>query len=459
MLPLIRHGAGLLVCIAFAACTTQQYSYIQRAHQGTPKPGEIDYHATPALDDVVAINFANSVTMAMRSRLTGARISREVSNTLQIGLAAFGGAGAALGTSATTLTVLGLGSAGVPELQRIFNARDRAEAYRDAARLIDEAVLEYYSFNPSPREEQLTPNGVTLLHRTMAAIHMVEQSLTGQLPTLQDMAQATERMSAAGSVPHQQGDLPPNFINASGDAPLGKLTLTEIKGRKHSNVSVISSRGQATPSPGHQSISIPREFRVRNRVLRESYHELTEGKAAEALTKVNIARDTALTAKQQVALEILKEGGFKTDIFSDPADTLQHHRERAVTETSTANLEKGFKKFGILKSPPKDTSGPSPAQKMKAAFEQAEPAEIKQVLVANTMPVAAEGSADEHKNNKRSLAVKILELSELAEVTEDGKKVGPVTSVIVYVGEAANNIMTEEKLVKAFKALRMKGFE
>ena len=68
------------------------------------------------------------------------RITREVSATAQVGLAAFGGVGAAYNRTKTTLTVLGLASAGILQLQGIFDAKGRAEAYNQAAEKIQDGV-------------------------------------------------------------------------------------------------------------------------------------------------------------------------------------------------------------------------------------------------------------------------------------------------------------------------------
>ena len=58
--------------------------------------------AAPRVSDGLAINYANSIEIIMRCKATQSGITREVSATAQVGLAAFGGVGAAFNWSKTT---------------------------------------------------------------------------------------------------------------------------------------------------------------------------------------------------------------------------------------------------------------------------------------------------------------------------------------------------------------------
>ena len=135
----------------------------------------------------------------MRCNATRSRITREVSATAQVGLAAFGGIGAAYNWSKTTLTVLGLGSAAIPQLQGIFDAKGRAEAYNQAAEKIQDGVLEYYAHNPRPSSEDFTPNGLTLVNRVASAINLVNDTINGHLPSQASMQKAVQPMSSEGT--------------------------------------------------------------------------------------------------------------------------------------------------------------------------------------------------------------------------------------------------------------------
>ena len=56
-----------------------------------------------------------------------------------------------------------------------------------------------------------------------ASIHVVEKTLAGNLPSVQDMQQATESMSGTGATRTAAGSPPSNLIPANGKAPVRKL--------------------------------------------------------------------------------------------------------------------------------------------------------------------------------------------------------------------------------------------
>jgi hypothetical protein len=186
--------------------------------------------AAPAVSDGLAINYANSVEIIMRCKATQNRITREVSSTAQIALAAFAGAGAAFHYSATTLTALGLGSAGIPELQKIFDAKGRSEAYNQAAEMIHAGILEYYEHNPRPSADEVTPNGVTLVKKVSLAINLVNDTLAGHLPTRTEMLQAVEAMSPEGAKKPQTAGTAPVNSTTNGIVPVQKLKTVEVPG-------------------------------------------------------------------------------------------------------------------------------------------------------------------------------------------------------------------------------------
>jgi hypothetical protein len=164
----------------------------------------------PAVSDGLAINYANSIEIIMRCKATQNRITREVSATAQVGLAAFGGVGAAYNWSKTTLTVLGLASAAIPQLQGIFDAKGRAEAYNQAAERIQDGVLEYYAHNPRPSSEDFTPNGLTLVNRVASAINLVNDTINGHLPSQASMQKAVEQMTPKGTETQNPSEPPVN---------------------------------------------------------------------------------------------------------------------------------------------------------------------------------------------------------------------------------------------------------
>jgi hypothetical protein len=88
----------------------------------------------PILSDGLALNYASSVATILRDKFNGTRIANEVASTVQVTLAALAGAGAAFDFGATAVAGLALGSAGIPELQKIFDAKGCTEVFQDAVR-------------------------------------------------------------------------------------------------------------------------------------------------------------------------------------------------------------------------------------------------------------------------------------------------------------------------------------
>jgi hypothetical protein len=204
----------LILCWNLSACKSTDsltlFNYGKIPNPGATAPS--DPLVPPAVSDGLAINYANSIEIIMRCNATKSRITREVSATAQVGLAAFGGLGAAYNWSKTTLTVLGLGSAAIPQLQGIFDAKGRAEVYNQAANMIRDGIWEYYSLNSSPSSTILTSNGLTLVKKVAAAMSLVDNTLIGQLPSATQMRQAVEVMTPAGTTKQVAGAPPTNAM-------------------------------------------------------------------------------------------------------------------------------------------------------------------------------------------------------------------------------------------------------
>jgi hypothetical protein len=114
---------------------------------------------------------------------------------------------------------MGVGVVIIRELQGIFNARGRSEAFADAAYLVRQAQAEYRAFNPNPSPEYMTENGATLVRRVDSAVHAARKTLIGRMPTLLDLKQATQPMSVKGATKTEAG--PTNHLEAAtGEAPL-----------------------------------------------------------------------------------------------------------------------------------------------------------------------------------------------------------------------------------------------
>lgn len=205
----------LALALAFAGCVgTDRTTFL---NYGIPtsstQPSREELMEAPRVSDGLAVNYANSIQVIMRCNSSRSRIVREVSATAQVGLAAFSGIGAAFNYSTTTLTALGLSSAAIPELQKIFNAKGRAEIYNQAADMIRDGMLDYYSHDTNPSSRVLTPNGLTLVKKVASAISLVDTTLVGQLPSQKQMLQAVEEMSPSGTKVQNPKALPVNAVH------------------------------------------------------------------------------------------------------------------------------------------------------------------------------------------------------------------------------------------------------
>lgn len=207
----------VLCCLLLAGCAAKDhFSFIEQASK--PELYGDESKKAMALSDQDALRFSSNVVKILRARSRGARITREVSSTMQVSMAAVAGANAAFGMSESALAILGLGSALIPDFQGIFNAKGRAEAYTDAVRLIETAQNDYLAHNQAPQANLLTQNGVTLIQRTQASIHVVEKTLAGRIPGIVEMQQATEPMTEGGAVRTEAGTRVFNYIPPTGDA-------------------------------------------------------------------------------------------------------------------------------------------------------------------------------------------------------------------------------------------------
>ncbi len=277
---------GIASSLFLSACVNTDkltfFNYGKKPNPGAAAPS--DPMVAPAVSDGLAINYANSMEIIMRANATRSRITREVSSTAQVALAAFGGVGAAFNYSATTLAALGMSSAGIPELQKLFNAKGRAEAYNQAAEMIKDGVWEYYSLNPSPSSTDFTPNGLTLVKRVSSAISLVDTALVGQLPSRKQMLQAVEEMSPEGTVRQQRHAHPVNSMTSitrrTIDTTVQTIgTPTRIPPRKFAPVVIAPD---VLPDKGAQTKEAQMSVAMASRILKKTNAEEAK-KAGEKL--------------------------------------------------------------------------------------------------------------------------------------------------------------------------------
>ncbi len=173
----------------------------------------------PARSDLLALQYADYVAKLLEGRGTGSRVTREASDSALAAGGAFVAAQETLGIAASSVAGMGVGAVILREMQGIFNARGRSEAFTDAAYLIRQAQAEYRAFNPNPSASQMTENGATLVRRVDSALHAARKTLNGRMPALLDLQQATQPMSTRGAVKTSAG--PTNYLaTATGNVPL-----------------------------------------------------------------------------------------------------------------------------------------------------------------------------------------------------------------------------------------------
>lgn len=205
---------ALFLSVALAGCASlDKYSF---ETFGRPKRSET--YANNARSDELALIYADYVAQLLEGRSTGARVTREISDSsLAVGGAVLA-ATETLQISAETVAGMGVGAVIIRELQKIFNAGGRSEAFSDAAYLIRQAQGEYRQYNPNPSPDRLTENGAILISRVNAAVHAARKSMNGRMPGLLDLKQATQPMTRDGARRESSGT-PQTIFTAAGDSP------------------------------------------------------------------------------------------------------------------------------------------------------------------------------------------------------------------------------------------------
>jgi hypothetical protein len=143
--------------------------------------------------DIDVINYTDHVKAILRKKFTNARFARYTSATAQVGLAAASGLAAAFSGGTTLIASLGFGSAAVPQLGEIFNAKGRAGIYQDAVSKIEDAESAYYAFHPSPPTDDYTAEADVLYKNVTGNIHTVEKMILGELPDLKAVEDANTK--------------------------------------------------------------------------------------------------------------------------------------------------------------------------------------------------------------------------------------------------------------------------
>ena len=178
-----------------------------------------DPQAPLHFSDQLALNYADEMIKVLKPKFNRSRMVRNGSDSAQVAASGLVAGTAALKLSTQALSWLGITGVFLPKVQDIFDAKGRSGAYLKAAYEIESAIAEYLSFNQSPSDAVFTQNGVTLVHRTTAAINVVESFLAGQMASAQEMRQMVEPMSQRGAVTTAAGSELLNHVSSSGEMP------------------------------------------------------------------------------------------------------------------------------------------------------------------------------------------------------------------------------------------------
>lgn len=266
------HLLAFLSALVFVGCQSMPMSFVDMGKDAGSASAPV------YLTDANALRYANEIASYLRKKSNGARITREMSNSAALTLATLAAPGTEVfGFSARTGSVLGLTGTGILEFQNIFNAKGRSEAARDGVRFIEEAIVEFLSFNQSPSASALTQNGVTLVQRTMASVHLVEKTLTGEIPAPEDMAKATEPMSSRGAETTAPGSLPINNIPADPKAAQARGAYGALREPRPPTV-VDKAEIPAPPPPDSEQLLI--DFTKELRALRRDGSKTDQQRAA-----------------------------------------------------------------------------------------------------------------------------------------------------------------------------------
>ncbi len=148
--------------------------------------------------DADVVIFANAIKKTLRERYNNARVARSAGGFIQVVTAAVSSllTGTSGGSAIGAATILSGTSAIIPEVSQVIGAKERAEAYADGIKSIENAEARYLKASAEGNKKgkisgkELTPEGAALYKSVLAAVHIVEKRLVGQLPTMKDIEEA-----------------------------------------------------------------------------------------------------------------------------------------------------------------------------------------------------------------------------------------------------------------------------
>ena len=192
LIPALLVTCGLAVSGCETLTETFAFDAIPRATFGDTVIGEAAKKEWKITDRII-LSYADDVEKFMRMRMSGKRVLRKASASIQVMTAAIATALAGFGGPAAVIAGFAGVSAIIPEFQSIFQAAGGAEAFGRGAELIGDAKTEYViaiSKKGGQVQGALTPEGAALYKRVVASIVVVERALLQQIPTRKQIEDA-----------------------------------------------------------------------------------------------------------------------------------------------------------------------------------------------------------------------------------------------------------------------------
>lgn len=256
-------------------------SVSERAAGSTEDLAEIDPHS---ITDHHILAFTNQVRNALRQRMNFARLARSISGTVQVLTAASAAALSGFsGGSAIAIASLAGTSAIIPELQEIFDAKDRAVTYQQGVALIEQAEGRYLkklsASTQAVTNGRLSPAGAELYFEVVSSIKLVEIALSSQIPDIKDLENANGILHNTIKV------VPDSLILQETDTTTFPITSELVLLKNGPAVSIVSSDFnvvEASISPTNQYV-----INVTTKKIGDAFITITngEGESVSVLVK------------------------------------------------------------------------------------------------------------------------------------------------------------------------------
>ena len=215
------------ITLLLPACTTPSLVQIarERAAANTPDPSKAknDPRLEYQITDVDVLNFTDAVKRQLSARSRNSAGIRYTSATAQATLSGLAGAAKTIGWGTATASGYGLAATYVFGLSSIFDSKGRAQAYEQAFTAVEKSEANFYfhrtgmKFVPSdggkwgveggkdtsgiPSSKYLSTDGETLFYRVTKTLGVLNDTLAGKIPNLQDLKDSQGDTSGSSKSP------------------------------------------------------------------------------------------------------------------------------------------------------------------------------------------------------------------------------------------------------------------